>query len=44
MAQLVIEQKNYGPHPFVCHIRDLKTHTPREGIYVGDVGPKLGYK
>ena len=44
MAQLIIEGKNYGPHPFVCQIRDLGTHMPLEGIYVGDVGPKLGYK
>jgi acyl-CoA oxidase len=43
MAQLVIDGKKYGPHPFVVQIRDLKTHEPLENIYVGDIGPKFGY-
>lgn len=43
MAQLIINGKPYGPHPFVCQIRDLKTHEPLEGIHVGDIGPKFGY-
>lgn len=43
MAQLVIDRKPYGPHPFVVQIRDLKTHQPLEGIHVGDIGPKFGY-
>lgn len=43
MAQLIIAGKPYGPHPFVCQIRDLKTHQPLEGIHVGDIGPKFGY-
>ncbi|KAL3425818.1 acyloxidase [Phlyctema vagabunda] len=43
MAQLIIAGKPYGPHPFVCQIRDLKTHEPLEGIHVGDIGPKFGY-
>lgn len=44
MAQLIIEGKNYGPHPFVAQIRDLKTHEPLENVHVGDIGPKFGYK
>jgi acyl-CoA oxidase len=44
MAQLIIADKGYGPHPFVCQIRDLITHEPLDGVYVGDIGPKLGYK
>ncbi|KAI9819432.1 MAG: fatty-acyl coenzyme A oxidase [Thelocarpon impressellum] len=44
MAQLIIAGKVYGPHPFVVHIRDLKTHEPLEGVHVGDIGPKFGYK
>lgn len=44
MAQLYIDGKSYGPHPFIVNIRDLKTHEPKEGIYVGDHGPKFGYK
>ncbi|KAJ9630340.1 hypothetical protein H2204_008405 [Knufia peltigerae] len=43
MAQLIIDGKNHGPHPFICQIRDLITHEPLEGVYVGDVGPKMGY-
>jgi acyl-CoA oxidase len=43
MAQLYIEGKPYGPHPFVCQIRDMKTHEPLEGVHVGDIGPKFGY-
>ena len=44
MAQLVIDGKGYGPHPFVVQIRDLKTHQPLENVHVGDIGPKFGYK
>lgn len=44
MAQLFIGNKNYGPHPFVVQIRDLETHQPLENVYVGDIGPKFGYK
>lgn len=43
MAQLYINGRNYGPHPFVVQIRDLKTHEPLENIHVGDIGPKFGY-
>jgi acyl-CoA oxidase len=43
MAQLIIGGKPYGPHPFVCQIRDMKTHLPLENIHVGDIGPKFGY-
>ena len=43
MAQLIINGKMYGPHPFVVQIRDMKTHEPLENIHVGDIGPKFGY-
>lgn len=43
MAQLVIKGKSYGPHPFIVHIRDLKTHEPLENVHVGDIGPKFGF-
>lgn len=43
MAQLIIKGRSYGPHPFVCQIRDMKTHEPLEGVHVGDIGPKFGY-
>ena len=38
MAQLIIGGKPYGPHPFICQIRDMKTHLPLENIHVGDIG------
>ncbi|EME44414.1 hypothetical protein DOTSEDRAFT_44640 [Dothistroma septosporum NZE10] len=43
MAQLIIDGKPYGPHPFVVQIRDLKTHRLLPNIYAGDIGPKFGY-
>jgi acyl-CoA oxidase len=43
MAQLIIDGKRYGPHPFVVQIRDLRTHEPLENVHVGDIGPKFGY-
>ena len=43
MAQLIIDGKNYGPHPFVVQVRDLKTHEPLPNVHVGDIGPKFGY-
>jgi acyl-CoA oxidase len=43
MAQLIINGKHFGPHPFVVQIRHLKTHEPLENVHVGDIGPKFGY-
>ncbi|KAG9531247.1 acyl-CoA oxidase, partial [Aureobasidium melanogenum] len=43
MAQLFINNKSYGPHPFVVQIRDMKTHQPLKDIHIGDIGPKFGY-
>ncbi|EFY88863.1 acyl-coenzyme A oxidase [Metarhizium acridum CQMa 102] len=43
IAQLIIDNKTYGPHPFVVQIRDLKTHKPLPNVHVGDIGPKFGY-
>lgn len=43
MAQLYINGKSFGPHPFIVQIRDMKTHEPLENIHVGDIGPKFGY-
>ena len=42
VAQLKINGKGYGPHPFLVPIRDLKTHEPLPGIDIGDIGPKMG--
>lgn len=40
MAQLIINGRPYGPHPFVVQIRDMKSHEPLPNIHVGDIGPK----
>jgi acyl-CoA oxidase len=45
MAQLVINGKRYGPHPFVVPLRDIKTREPLPGRTIGDIGkffPKSG--
>lgn len=41
MAQLIIKGTNYGIAPFLVPVRDMKTHQPLPGVYVGDIGPKL---
>lgn len=43
MAQLIVDGKSHGPHPFVVQIRDMETHLPLENVHVGDLGPKVGY-
>jgi acyl-CoA oxidase len=43
MAQLIVEGKSYGPHPFVVQVRDLKTHKVLPDRYCGDIGNKQGY-
>ncbi|KAF7546250.1 hypothetical protein G7Z17_g8570 [Cylindrodendrum hubeiense] len=43
VAQLILDGKPYGPHPFFVQIRDLKTHQPLPNVHVGDIGPKFGY-
>ena len=43
VAQLLIRNKSYGPHPFMVQVRDLKTHQSLPNVYIGDVGPKFGY-
>lgn len=35
--------KNYGVHPFLVQVRDIKTRKPLPGITVGDNGPKVGF-
>lgn len=43
VAQLIVNGKSYGPHPFVVQIRDMKTHLPLPNVHVGDLGPKFGF-
>ena len=41
-AQLIIDGKSQGPHPFYFPIRSKKTHRVLPGIIIGDCGPKKG--
>ena len=41
-AQLVIDGKSKGPHPFVVPLRCNNTHKVLDGITIGDMGPKKG--
>lgn len=41
-AQLIVNNVNYGPHPFVMQLRDYNTHEVLKGIIIGDCGPKIG--
>ena len=42
-AQLIVNGKSYGPHPFVLPLRCKKTHKLFAGITIGDLGPKNGH-
>ena len=41
-AQLIVDDKSEGPHPFVVPIRCKKTHRVLPGITIGDCGLKNG--
>ena len=41
-AQLIVNGKSEGPHPFFLPIRCSKTHRVLPGITIGDCGPKKG--
>jgi acyl-CoA oxidase len=41
-AQLIVDGKSQGPHPFVVPIRCKKTHRVLPGITIGDCGLKNG--
>ncbi|KAK6176957.1 hypothetical protein SNE40_015158 [Patella caerulea] len=41
LAQLIIDNKSHGMHPFMVQLRSLDDHTPLPGIKVGDIGPKI---
>ena len=42
-ANLMLDKKNYGPHPFMVQLRSLIDHKPLPNIMLGDLGPKQGY-
>jgi len=35
-ARLLLNGKDYGPHPFIVQIRSLENHKPLPGITVGE--------
>ncbi|KFO91755.1 Peroxisomal acyl-coenzyme A oxidase 2, partial [Buceros rhinoceros silvestris] len=43
-AQLYIEGKCYGVHPFIVQIRSLQDHSLCPGITAGDIGPKMNFE
>lgn len=43
-AQLILDGKKLGVQAFMVSIRDRDTHRPLEGVEVGDIGPKFGFK
>jgi acyl-CoA oxidase len=42
MAQLVVNQKQLGPHLFIVQIRSLEDGKPMPGIQMGDIDLKMG--
>ncbi|OWF34664.1 peroxisomal acyl-coenzyme A oxidase 1-like [Mizuhopecten yessoensis] len=42
LAQLVVDSKKCGMHPFMVQIRSLVDHTPMPGIKLGVIGQKMG--
>lgn len=42
VAQLYTQGKARGIFPFVVQLRDAESHTPLEGITIGEIGPKMG--
>ncbi|XP_029899458.1 peroxisomal acyl-coenzyme A oxidase 2 isoform X2 [Aquila chrysaetos chrysaetos] len=43
-AQLYINGKCYGLHPFIVQIRSLQDHSLCPGITAGDIGPKMNFE
>lgn len=44
MANLVLDGKGMGMHPFIVQIRSMDTHLPLPGVQVGDIGDKLAFE
>lgn len=41
-AQMIVNGKNHGMHPFVVPIRNKADHTLFPGVIIGDMGSKVG--
>lgn len=44
MANLIVKEKNYGPHAFIVQLRNSSNHKILPGIMIGDCGDKYGYQ
>ncbi|PWN41874.1 acyl-CoA oxidase [Ceraceosorus guamensis] len=42
MAQMSINNKSFGMHPFLVPMRDPETHKLLPGVFAMDMGPKVG--
>ena len=42
-ARLIIGDTDHGVHTFIVQLRDTESHSPLEGIEIGDIGPKMGW-
>jgi acyl-CoA oxidase len=42
VAQLVVNQKQIGPHLFIVQLRSVEDGKPMSGIKMGDIGLKMG--
>ncbi|XP_069100899.1 peroxisomal acyl-coenzyme A oxidase 1-like [Argopecten irradians] len=42
LAQLVIDTKRHGMHPFMVQLRSMVDHTPMPGVKLGVIGQKMG--
>lgn len=40
IADLIVEGKSHGPHPFYIELRDPSTHALHAGIRIDDMGTK----
>ncbi|OQR95683.1 peroxisomal acyl-coenzyme A oxidase [Thraustotheca clavata] len=43
-ARLTLSGKDRGVQAFLVPLRDTKTHQPLPGIFIGDIGPKIGFQ
>ncbi|NWI62927.1 ACOX2 oxidase, partial [Todus mexicanus] len=43
-AQLYVQGKCYGVHPFIVQLRSLWDHSLCPGITAGDIGPKMSFE
>eukprot|EP01102_Stenamoeba_stenopodia_P014952 TRINITY_DN5044_c0_g1_i1.p1 TRINITY_DN5044_c0_g1~~TRINITY_DN5044_c0_g1_i1.p1 ORF type:complete len:734 (+),score=191.25 TRINITY_DN5044_c0_g1_i1:67-2268(+) len=43
MARLILNNKDYGLHAFLCPVRSMVDHSPLPGVFVGDIGDKIGF-